>query len=238
MFFFKEVYNSDFITKVATSLKSLISVKGDILINEGDFIKEILFVKSGVIGLNICLDLDNPENSIKKFLGKNEVGRFDIRYSKLSIISKRRNTKSLIETNLESLLKSKKEDSDDSSNESENHPENNEEIKILEIRKNEHFGDALMFLNERCPLIVKVRTRNAELLILRKMEAIKIYSIYTSIWKRINKKSLYNMEQIYLKIKKIVEDFSSRYNIRFRKKNLKLEKSLFNKNKNKNKKKS
>ena len=160
--FFKEVYNSDFIIKVATSLKSLISVKGDILINEGDFIKEILFVKNGVIGLNICIDLDNPENSIKKYLGKNEIGRFDIRYSKLSIINKRRPTKSIIDTNIESFLKSKKEDSDDSNNESDNKGENIEDIRILEIRKNEHFGDALMFLNERCPLIVKVRTRNAD----------------------------------------------------------------------------
>ena len=57
-----------------------------------------------------------------------------------------------------------------------------------------------MFLNERCPLVAKVRTRNAELLLLSKMEAIEIYSIYPNIWKRINKKSLYNMEQIYLKI--------------------------------------
>ena len=231
--FFKEVYNSSFIIKVATSLKSLISIKGDILINEGDFIKEIIFVKSGVIGLNICIDLDNPKNSIKKYLGKNEIGRFDIRYSKLSIINKRKNRKNIIETNLESLLKSKKEDSDDSNNESDNKGENIEDIKILEIRKNEHFGDALMFLNERCPLVAKVRTRNAELLILRKIEAIEIYSIYPNIWKRINKKSLYNMEQIYLKIKQKVEDFSSRYNIRFRKKNLKINKSFFNKNKKK-----
>ena len=58
-----------------------------------------------------------------------------------------------------------------------------------------------MFLNERCPLEAKVRTRNAELLILRKIEAIEIYSIFPNIWRRINKKSLYNMEQIYLKKK-------------------------------------
>ena len=233
--FFKEVYNSDFIIKVATSLKSLISVKGDILINEGDFIKEIIFVKNGVIGLNISIDLDNPQTSIKKYLGKNEIGRFDIRYSRLSIINKRRATKSIIDTNIESFLKSKKEESDDSNNESDNLGENVEDIRILEIRNNEHFGDALMFLNERCPLIVKVRTRNAELLILRKMEAIEIYSIYPNIWKRINKKSLYNMEQIYLKIKQKVEDFSSRYNIRFRKKILKLNKSFFKNNKIKKK---
>ena len=41
------------------------------------------------------------------------------------------------------------------------------------------------------------------------------------------------MEQIYLKIKKIVEDFSIRYNIRLRENILKINKSLLNKNKNK-----
>ena len=84
-----------------------------------------------------------------------------------------------------------------------------------------------MFLNEPCPLIAKVRTSTADLLILRKMEAFEIYSIYPNIWKRINKKSLYNMEQIYLRIEKTIEDFSIRYDI-------KLEKSILNKEKNKN----
>ena len=49
------------------------------------------------------------------------------------------------------------------------------DIKIVEIRKNEHFGDALMFLNERSPINAKIKTKNAELLMLRKIEAIEIY---------------------------------------------------------------
>ena len=65
--FFKEVHNSDFIVKVATSLKSIISIRGDTIIKEGDFIKEIIFVKKGVIAVNIYIDLNNPEISIKKY---------------------------------------------------------------------------------------------------------------------------------------------------------------------------
>ena len=65
--FFKDIDNSDFIVKVSTSLKPLITVKGDIVIQEGDFIKEIIFLKKGVITLNICLDLDDLEFSIKKY---------------------------------------------------------------------------------------------------------------------------------------------------------------------------
>ena len=96
------------------------------------------------------------------------------------------------------------------------------DIKIIEIRNNEHFGDALMFLNEPYPLIAKVKTRTAELLILRKIEAIEIYSIYPNIWRRINKKSLFNMDQIYLKIRKIILELAERYNI-------KIEQKYFNK---------
>ena len=213
--FFKEIDNSDFIIKVATSLKPLIAIKGDILIQEGDFVKEIIFVKAGVIGLNICIDLDHLDTSIKKFFGKNEIGKFDVTYLKSGIMNKRNSTKITdIKDikNLNTFFYNKIEDLD-SNSESENN-ENFEDIKILEIRKNEHFGDALMFLNERSPLIAKVRTRHTELLILRKMEAIEIYSVYPNIWKRINKKSLYNMEQIYLKIKRVIIEISKRYNIK------------------------
>ena len=199
--FFKEIDNSDFITKVSTSLKPLIAFKGDILIQEGDFVKEIFFVKFGVVGLNICIDLDHIDNSIKKFFGKKEIGKLNVNYLKSEFLKNRNNSKISSTKNLDSFLINKELSSN---SESENNCENIEDIKIIEIRKNEHFGDALMFLNERSPLIAKVRTKNAELLILRKMDAIEIYSVYPNIWKRFNKKSLYNMEQIYLKIKKLM----------------------------------
>ena len=87
------------------------------------------------------------------------------------------------------------------------------EIKIIEVHKNEHFGDALMFLNEKSPLVLKVKTKVSELLVLRKMEAIEIYSIYPNIWVRINKKSIFNMEQIKKRIKKELYIVSKKYNL-------------------------
>ena len=213
--FFKDIDNSDFIAKVVTSLKPLITIKGDIVIQEGDYIKEIIFVKKGVIGLNISIDLNEPDLSLKKYLCGNKIGKFDISYMKSNY-----GTKTNTEINFQNIYQSNNNnlnlDNNINNNNIENstyRPKNIEEIKVIEIRSREHFGDALMFLNERCPLVAKVRTRNAELLILRKMEAIEIYSIYPNIWKRINKKSLYNMEQIYLKIKKIVIELSNRYKL-------------------------
>ena len=48
--------------------------------------------------------------------------------------------------------------------ENENEKEEHYEYyRILEIQKNEHFGDILMFLNKRTPLRVKVKSRKADL---------------------------------------------------------------------------
>ena len=209
--FFKYINNADFIVKVITSLKPLVSIKDDIIIQEGDFVKEIIFVKKGIISLNINIDFDDVKNSIRKFLGKNNFGKFDISYMSSEIIRKRKN-KINLDNALSSIFIS---NDDDKQCITDNYKEDNiEQIKIIEIRNNEHFGDALMFLNDPCPLTAKVRTKIAELLILRKIEAIEIYSIYPNIWKRINKKSLYNMEQIYLKIRKIIIELSKKYNIK------------------------
>ena len=202
--FFKDIDNSDFIVKVATSLKPLISIKGDIVIHEGDYINEIFFIKKGVIGLNICIDLEDPQTSLKKYFFQKTIGKFNISFARSNISKQKKN---LIDKNINIYLKT------DENLDYTYYEERIEDIKIIELRNNEHFGDALMFLNERCPLVAKVKTKSAELLILRKIEAIEIYSIYPNIWKRINKKSLHNMEQIYLKIKKVVTELSNRYNI-------------------------
>ena len=213
--FFKDIDNSDFIVKVVTSLKPLVSIKGDIVIQEGDFIKEIIFVKKGIISLNISIDKEHPENSLKKYLYHERIGNLSLTsVNSLFDYNREKNKENKLislDQSLKSILTGNMEDMESSLTYIENKEIKMEDVKIIEIRKNEHFGDALMFLNEQCPLFAKVRTKRAELLILRKMEAIEIYSIYPNIWKRLNKKSLFNMEQIYLKIKKKIFELSDKY---------------------------
>ena len=191
--FFKGVENSDFIVKVVTSFKPLLSFKNNILIQEGDFVKEIFFVKKGVLLLNITIDKENMEESLKKYIDVNELGNVKIAFMPEII---KRTTTILDNDNLYLSQKALKKNNDKKNK--------IQDIKIIEIRKNEHFGDALMFLNERSPLVVKVKSKTAELLVLRKMEAIETYCVYPNIWNRINKKSLFNMEQIKQKIKKTI----------------------------------
>ena len=66
-------------------------------------------------------------------------------------------------------------------------------VRIIEIRKNEHFGDILMFLNRRSPLCMKVKTKYAELFLLNKTDAVEISMSFPKIWNQIIKKSLFNM---------------------------------------------
>ena len=62
--FFKSFENSDFFLKIITSLKPILSMKDDILINERDIIEDIIFVKDGVLTLEIIIDLDDLKNSL------------------------------------------------------------------------------------------------------------------------------------------------------------------------------
>ena len=208
--FFKDNHHSDFIVKVVTSLKPLLAFKEDILIEQGDYVKEIFFVKKGVLALNITIDKENPEDSINKYLDIDERGKINISYLSPTIIGERppegemnlyeRVNTFLMNRTKNGIKKIKKE-------------LNISEIKIIELHKNEHFGDALMFLNEKSPLILKVKTKVSELLVLRKMEAFEIYSIYPNIWMRINKKSIFNMEQIKKRIKKELYIVSKKYSL-------------------------
>ena len=88
-------------------------------------------------------------------------------------------------------------------------------LRILDIRKNEHFGALLMFLNKRSPLSLRVKTKKAELFFLKKIDAIEISTSYPNIWKRVNKKSFHNLKQIKLTMKKIIKHFCETYGINF-----------------------
>ena len=205
--FFKDNHHSDFIVKVVTSLKPLLTFKNDTLIQEGDYVKEIFFVKKGVLVLNITIDKDNPEESINKYLNFKERGRISISYLSPTLLGDEKEKDVQIYERVNTYL------INNANKEINNHKKkhNISEIKIIEIHKNEHFGDALLFLNEKSPLVLKVKSKVSELLVLRKMEAIEIYSVYPHLWKRINRKSIYNMEQIKKRIKKELYLVSKRY---------------------------
>ena len=206
-YFFKSFENSDFFVKIVTSLKPILCMKNDILIQEGDFIEEIIFIKNGVLTLEILIDLNSAKESAEAHLNlstlqnpnvlnqktKTERGSRDTITYSYSLMSQNTNFNKF---NSRYYTIGKPETKIDNNNNSFNTMNNYKEIKIIDLRKNEHFGDLLMILNEKSPLTIKVSSKKAELFFLQKTEATEISNQYPNIWKRIVKKSLYNMKEI------------------------------------------
>ena len=197
-FFFKYFENSDFLVKIVTSMKRSLSMKEDILIQEGDVIEEIIFVKKGVLSLEIEFNLDQPQKYAEDHLRIDKL--------KSNYIT---DTSTLI-TNIQK----KNTFSNYISNDTKIKTKNLEPIqfrkkiiKIIEMRKNEHFGDILMILNEKSPVTIKVKSKKAELLFLEKADATEISNLYPNIWKRIVNRSLHNMKQIKNIIKRKIVFF-------------------------------
>ena len=68
--FFKHLENSDFFVKIVTSMKPILAVKDDILVNEGDVIEDIIFIKKGVLSLEIGINLDDTQKFAEDCLNK------------------------------------------------------------------------------------------------------------------------------------------------------------------------
>ena len=184
--FFKNFNNTDFIVRVLMCFKPILSLKNDILVKEGDYIEEILFVKKGNLSLQLPLpDLDQVVKQREKSFLRRSVFNRPLLRQKASLLGLE-NRVSYEDLTNDELNRAQLYDDEISCI----------HIQILEIRKNEHFGDILMFLNRKSPLSVKVKSKIVELFLLKKTDAVRISMSYPKIWNKIIKRSLFNMEQI------------------------------------------
>ena len=203
--FFKNFNNSDFIIRVILALKPIQASKNERLVNEGDYIEEIIFVQKGRLSLEIPIPVILKKETIKKIQ--------TIRHSRASLKFNLTKNISPIQTLNEKIpneieFPTEKEINEENTLKNfHNHINQRQYIKIIEIRKNEHFGDILMFLNKRSPLCVKVKSKYCDLFLLKKTEAVEISMDFPSIWRKIIKKSLFNMEQIERLINKALKFF-------------------------------
>ena len=222
--FFKNFQNTDFIVQVITCFKPILAYKNYILVNEGDLIEDIIFVKHGVLSVELPLNITNLQENIDKYLTTNKPNKNKEQSQLKNTLSKiRYDTFSSFIGEGPKKLNSLAYDSTINSSfkykstflarttlaKVKTIKEEKVYVKILGIRDNEHFGDVLMFLEERSPLQVRVRSKKCELFFLKKIDALKISSSYSNIWRRINKKSVYNFQQIKKNIRKIVEIYCS-----------------------------
>ncbi len=243
--FFKNFKNSEFINRVISKLKPIIAAKNDLLLDQGEIIEETFFVKQGRLRLEVKIDSNHPEISVQKLLNeeyffgvennelyqKNAFGIVNLTTMKTNlnnnstIVNKKNlydlySRKSFAKTNITQKDIKCIMTNDQGKNEIQKHQSLNSEfiyLKILDIRKNEHFGALLMFLDKRSPLSLRVKTKKAELFFLKKIDAIEISSSYPNIWKRANKASFHNLKQIKNIMHKIIKHYCETYGINFMK---------------------
>ena len=216
--FFKGIENREFIVQVISKLDPVLGIKGDVLIQEVEFIEDIIFVKNGVLSLEIWVDLDFPEDSIEDYL---------IEYGFLNNPKMKKSKKQIINKERSAIIPSTLGDNYTSSIANPNNNKyyifnedrtilavNKKIIKVLDIRKNEHFGDIYMFLNKKSPVYVRVKSNKADLLLLKKLDALKISSNYPNIWKNILKKPLENTKVVNNLSLKALSIFCNFYGIK------------------------
>ena len=224
--FFKECENSDFILRALTSFIPLSTKKGAFIIQEGEIVDNIVFVREGRLSLVASIDLDNPLSSIESYLGEkfediNEKMNTDLNNS---LMDKSINNIALkfdkAKTVLKTVLKTKEEIEEENIGqemakkdfEGEDLEIGNVQIlNILDILKNEHYGIVYMFLKKPSPLSLRVKSKYSQLFLLRKNDTMQISKAYPNVWKKIYYKSYHNMKSIKKLTQKIIINYCKHY---------------------------
>ena len=95
-------------------------------------------------------------------------------------------------------------------------------IQIMDVRKNEYFGDIQLFLEQRSPFTIKTKTRIAEILFIRKNDAINISRNFPNICRRIQIKSFHNLLSIKNKTFKMLREYYDTYLFHKKRKSIRL----------------
>ena len=222
--FLKDCDNSDFISKVLTSFIPVFSKKNAFIIHEDEIVENIVFVKEGSLSLKVAINLYYPEECVRKILYEKFVDipdNFDRRNS-IDIANPIRNefVSAIENKNAESAISNKQgslieqeigkvdlgceEDLEDG---------NYQFLKILNIAKNDYYGMIYMFLNKPSPLSLRVRSKKADIFLLRKHDCYKIAKAYPNIWKKQFKNSFHNMISIKKLTFKVLGNYCRLHNI-------------------------
>ena len=227
--FFKESDNSNFITKVLTSFIPLFSKKNAFLIREGEMIENIVFVKEGRLCLEAAIDLDSPEDSIRKYLGEKFEDILENNSENFINNSSTKENNNQIE-NIKNIFNSKNQSYNGQSIMCETileqaigkcdlganddiEEKNYQFLHVLDILKNENFGSLYMLLKKPSPLSLRVKSKKADVFLLRTRDASNIAKTYPNLWKRVTQKSYYNMIGIKQLTMKVVKNYCQSHGI-------------------------
>ena len=226
---FKNFPNSDFTIRLLTSFIPLFSKKNSLIIHEGELIESIIFVNDGRLALEASIDIEYPEHSVYQYLFENfkdinEIGSttntfsssngsyiipqnfLDFRRAE-SILEKAINSsynKNVFSSSFETSIAKQVGRYDYDGNFEEC---NYKYINIINILKNENYGSVYMFLEKPSPLSLRVKSKKAELFLLRKFDAFAISKRHLNIWKRFQRKAYINMVSVKKVAIKIIKDY-------------------------------
>ena len=228
--FFKECQNSDFILRVLTSYIPMSAKKNVFIIHEGELVDNIIFVKEGRLSLVAAIDLENPLISFESYLGEKfeDINdRIEIKLDN-SILNNQSNIDTKIKqakTEIKTFLKTKDELNEskieleigkrDFEGEDDFDVGNHQFLNILDILKNEHYGEVYMFLQKPSPLSLRVKSKYSELFLLRKHEAQIISKAYPNVWNKIYYKSYHNMKSIKKMTKQTIIHFCENFGYKY-----------------------
>ena len=221
---FKNCQNSDFINQLLMNFIPLFSKKNAILIYENQLIENLVFVKEGILSLEAAIDIETPIKSINEYLhfkfndirdnngeSSNQLTSHNVIPSEIDVspTNKNKNSNELDESSIEKEI-GKCEFEGEEFEES-----NYQFINIINITKNESYGIVYMFLSKPSPLSLRVKSKKAELFLLRKFEAFAISKKFPNIWKKQYKKSYNNMNSIKKRTFKKISDYCQSCGISF-----------------------
>ena len=237
-YFFKNCENTDFISRVLTNFIPLFSKQKALLIHEGEIIENVYFVNSGMLTIDAALDIKAPVESIKRYIYE----KFDdiIEKDKENNNMHDKTNKSMTKENIsqqfekintgfqnifnqrnslagqsyhESHIEQEIGKVDLGGSEEDIEERNNKFLHIMHIKRNEHFGITYMFLNRPSPLSLRVKSKKADIFLLRKHDATIISKSYPRIWKVISEKAFHNMIAIKNKTIETLKSYCSCYGL-------------------------
>ena len=218
---FKKCQNSDFINQLLTNFIPLFSKKNAILIYENQLVENLIFIKNGRLSLEAAIDIETPIKSINEY--------FNFKFADIIDNNKLESSAHMTSKNIEfegdKVKINESSDKDESiiekeigkcEFEGEEFEESNYQfINIINITKNESYGIVYMFLSKPSPLSLRVKSKKAELFLLRKSDAVSISKKFPNIWKKQYQKSYTNMNSIKKRTMKKLKDYCQVYGIAF-----------------------
>jgi len=237
--FFKNNNNSVFIAEVLNNFIPSISKKNEFLVYEGEMLEEIIFLKDGKISFNAAINMENPLKSINKYffesfsafttaeekkllsenisIKSNVSTAGEITYDKaknqlnnaFKNIDEEKNVEEKSQFKIQTNIKKETFDFDIKGGAIINDEGNYQYLRILDIKKNEHFGPVFMTLNKPCPLSLQVKSKMAEFFLLKKEHALNLSKSYPNIWRKIYGREFHNLRKIkqytFIELKKYME---------------------------------